>query len=40
MLSSARCKGLSELLFEIRDGIIVLIGDRGNAKLGELDKQN
>ena len=40
MLSSARCKGLSELLFEIRDGIIVLIGDRGNAKPGELDKQN
>jgi hypothetical protein len=28
MLSSARCKGLSKLLFEIRDSIIVLMADR------------
>jgi hypothetical protein len=27
VLSSARCKGLSKLLFEIRDGIVVLMGD-------------
>ena len=27
MLSSAQCQGLSKLLFEIRDGIIVLLGD-------------
>ena len=32
MLSSARCKGLSKLLFEIRDGIIVLMGDRDSVE--------
>ena len=32
MLSPARCKGLSKLLFEIRDGIIELMGDRESVE--------
>ena len=32
VLSSARCQGLSKLLFEIRDGIVVVMGHRESVE--------